>query len=703
MNDIDVFKKCNMKEKDYANAKFNQTVSESRDNLNFDLQQNLGKRQSLPYLLFKNVPKGMTKLILRNICSKHGLVKEVRYDNKSKFYFVDFATVADAETTCRSLRNNIFGFQVVVGKKKAEVEIPSDSSTQSSCINSEKLRQGIYSKTDTMERQDLKNENNEINANLEENTGRATNYTKNKNQPFSTISNKTCSNSECSQKSASFKINKCTLCKQDCDLCCRRCRALYCNIQCQTKDWEKHRRICGRSKPLQMKKIIAANDSNQEDAIDVSYASLNGNVKRHENNDSVIIQKVPRNGIRHASLNGNYEQEKYEKYDHPEIIEKMPRSGNIVTITSIAKTNVLFIRSIAYDDNENFLKTVNGLQKLGKSLKTVIMKPKRGQILISKFRKQICRVMILNYIGTEEVAVVYSDYGDVAKVKLKDLYEAPNEYTYIPRYAIPVTLKGVSDHYMTEEIRNFMNSYLNVNVYVKYKAEDLISDKAVYMVELLDESSQESINKIINKLATPREPLNSSEICFKDYLRHVLLPSSSNIELVVMDNSLMRIGIISCALEPFAFEIQKFKKDIQKYAQNSSFVYYTPQINELCIAKYSICDEWYRGCCLELDDGHASVMFIDYGNTARVVFDNIRPYPLQFTYPIYTCECEIRGLPEKCNEKLLEKLEELITKGSVLKCEEVQCYEADKFHSLSLPHVLKELNSSGLLEAEYET
>lgn len=93
MGDAEEFGEWNVMEKDYTNAEFNQYVSETGGNLDDGFQPNLSKKAP-PYLVFKNVPKGMTKLGLTNICSKYGVVKGVKCYHKSNWYFVDFATVA---------------------------------------------------------------------------------------------------------------------------------------------------------------------------------------------------------------------------------------------------------------------------------------------------------------------------------------------------------------------------------------------------------------------------------------------------------------------------------------------------------------------------------------------------------------------------------------------------------------------------------
>lgn len=67
-------------------------------------------------------------------------------------------------------------------------------------------------------------------------------------------------------------------------------------------------------------------------------------------------------------------------------------------------------------------------------------------------------------------------------------------------------------------------------------------------------------------------------------------------------------------------------------------------MNELCVAKYGEDQKWYRGRCLELvGDGFPTIVFFDYGNIAAVDIENIRVYPLKFSFPVFTADCEING------------------------------------------------------------
>lgn len=213
-----------------------------------------------------------------------------------------------------------------------------------------------------------------------------------------------------------------------------------------------------------------------------------------------------------------------------ELHKNMPRSGNIVTITAIIKTNVVFIRSKTYDDNISYFNTIDTLQAIGKNLEPLTTLPQCGQMVIAKFENQYNRGLVCRIVNEETIIINFMDYGNMEYMKLSNLYEAPREFLNKPRHAIPVLLKDVPNIYMTQEIRKFMYTYLNnINVEIRYKPEDFHKENDVFEVELIDENTQQNLNKMIVKLAKPVEPQNTQEICergvrfFKILTRKMLL------------------------------------------------------------------------------------------------------------------------------------------------------------------------------------
>ncbi|XP_061393740.1 protein vreteno [Musca vetustissima] len=717
------FQKWNPMEKDYKSVEFNQYNTGPGANLDSSLQlaNNNGnttpsKDAPTPFLLFKNMPPKMSKTALRNICSKHGTVTSVRDSQKCDYFFVDFATVADMEATFRALENNNYGFQVFVGKHKKSVT-PMDYNKENKIIPVPPRTTGIDYQNRTIRvpskqlprpkiEQPQQIDGDECNvysadffqndahqlereglhepikhAKFKYQTGRSYIQMSDNMRDFVTKKHKE-SSGRYSPSTGIYvnkvngfekpsKIGKCNVCKRECDTICSRCSVYYCSVDCQKSDWQEHRYICGKPKNLQEESL------------------------KHKKSPMAANKPMP--AVKEFENTYNSPKNSHIESDCKSLI---PRSGNIVTITAISKTNIVFIRAKTYEDNMSYFKTIDGIQAMGKKLRPLAIKPKCGNVVIAKFGDQYNRALVLNSDNPDKIFVNYMDYGNLDNLRLEDLYEAPIEYAEKPRHAMPVILKGVPDCYMTEEIRSFMYSYLNgINVYVKYKPEDYSKEKGVYHVELIDETTQQNLNKMIIKLSKPTEPLSTNEICYIEYLQQKHLPSGENVELIVMDNSSMSTGCVSCTTKPFALEIQKFQKDLQKYVESIPKEGYAPRQDELCIVKYNEDGLWYRGRCLEVvGDGYPTILFIDYGNVSMVHIDDIRRYPTQFTYPIYTADCEIQGLPESCNDEIVAKLEELIPHGSVIKCKNVKAFSDDHFYSISLPDVIQKLNKCGLLE-----
>lgn len=204
---------------------------------------------------------------------------------------------------------------------------------------------------------------------------------------------------------------------------------------------------------------------------------------------------------------------------------EIPRSGSLVTLTSISKTNIVFIRSKTHEDNFNFFKLVNEVQSVAKNMKKLSKLPSCGQIVIVDFEGQFSRAMVLNSDDEQRVKLIYIDYGNLDARKFEELYEVPGQFVDIQRFAVPVILKDVPEMYMTEEIRKFMYSYLDgIDLVLKYDTEiDCLADKGVYKVELIDGTTNQNFNKMVAKLCKPTEPLNPDEAFFANVSKIKLL------------------------------------------------------------------------------------------------------------------------------------------------------------------------------------
>ncbi|XP_037812923.1 LOW QUALITY PROTEIN: protein vreteno [Lucilia sericata] len=796
----DKFKQWNPMENDYKNTKFNHYVTGPGAELDAELQpgqqalqncnkankddNNAGKKQeqqAVPTLIFRHLPKDMTKKAMHNICSRHGRVKSVRDSTKNDYYFVDLATVADMEAVFRALEHNNYGFEVLVGKNKkpsdgernkvnqnyspvppqntgidyqnrsyrtSKKQHPRPNVKEDSLINRNSAsavdtglplqlltddahsleRQGLYKMPNN---QKFNYRNGRSYVNMPENTKK---FIEKKHNESSGTYNGTSNKYEHKPGNCVMAkdFDRCSVCFYACDTVCSRCSQHYCSAECQISDWPQHRYKCGKPKHLQKtpppKKPNELNKNSSNNSKNTNNENLTTTKEKlTKNNESNSKQQLPSSskGLvnKPTSLNGNDLQlpssskiatnpEKQPTNDSGNSTksaaqQNMPRSGNIVTITAISKTNVVFIRSKTYDDNLSYFNTIDSLQAIGKLLQPLKSPPNCGRMVIAKFENQFNRALVLQATNDERILIIFVDYGNLEQMKLEDLYEAPDEFVSKPRHAIPVLLKDVPDLHMTQEIRKFMYTYLhNINVEIRYKPEDFLETNQIYAVELIDENTQQNLNKMIVKLSKPMEPQNSNEICNRGYLEQKVLPTGDDVEFFVMDNSLMSSGCISCTIKPYVIEIQKFQKELQTYAESIPEEAYTPRVDELCIARYSLdglCNRWHL--FRAVGDGHPLYILVDDGNMTIVPIENIRRYPRHHIYSIYLTICKLNillclGLPEECDDKLIAKLEQIIPNNEIIKCDNVTTIEGENFYIISLPNVIRELNVCGLLESD---
>ncbi|CAL4119656.1 unnamed protein product, partial [Meganyctiphanes norvegica] len=111
-------------------------------------------------------------------------------------------------------------------------------------------------------------------------------------------------------------------------------------------------------------------------------------------------------------------------------------------------------------------------------------------------------------------------------------------------------------------------------------------------------------------------------------------------------------------------------------------------------------ESWYRAACLSPDVSSAQVIFVDYGNIAHVLHEDIRPMdPKLLQTPLMALHCnmmgvDFEGITPKCIEAFKHLLPvETVTVVSVLS------YDPDNAtYTINIPDVLENLKKQGLID-----
>ncbi|KAH8251674.1 hypothetical protein KR038_004348, partial [Drosophila bunnanda] len=421
-------------------------------------------------------------------------------------------------------------------------------------------------------------------------------------------------------------LRECVTCHNWTDVCCKVCSMPFCNEECFDNVSKAHQESCGTGKELDL-------------------------------GDSVGSRR---------------------KFPKPQ----MPPSGSKVKITAFQQTNVCYVRSAALHDEVAYTRVLTEVMMEGKASARLDTLPKSGQMVLVKFETEIIRAMVINVDNLKDIYVVCIDFGNLEVLKLEDLYQCSPYLAGLPCYTIAVQLRGVPKCFMSPNIREAMYELSGVMVYkLKYSKKEYDSVKNIQVAVLNDVYKNGSLNRLLKTITSPTVPPLSDPGFKEDYLPHIYLPTGKNIDLVVMDNTLLKCGLIYCTLKDLSYEVTKIQRDMQAYGESSSTTcsFYAPPKDELCVAKYE--GKWCRGLSMELvGDGYPSILFLDYGNIVPIHVSDIRPYPPQFKFPVLTTELDLIGSPENLTAEQIRRLEEHLVVGSTVTCNEiVHCQESNNY------------------------
>ncbi|XP_052835379.1 protein vreteno [Drosophila gunungcola] len=430
-------------------------------------------------------------------------------------------------------------------------------------------------------------------------------------------------------------VSKCVVCQNWTDTFCKLCKMPFCNASCFADVADKHKEACGKGELLEL--------------------------------DAKVGRKFPKPGL--------------------------PPSGSKVRITAFEQTNVVYVRSADIQVDIAYYSVLKEVMMKGKTASKLLNKPVCGQIVLYEFETKISRAMVLNVDDPKEIYVVCIDFGSVEITQLENLYDCSPYLAALPCYPVAVQLRGVRRRFLGPNIREIMYKLDQELIFdIKYSKREYDFSKGLQIVVMTQIDLNISLNRIFKTILTPVEP-GLSELGYQEeWLSHIRLPTGKNIDLVVMDNTLMKCGLIYCTPRDLAYEITKMQRDLQDYGEKiAKCQSYAPQKNTICIAKYE--GKWCRGLFLEtVGDGYPSILFIDYGNIVPTHVSDIRPYPPQFTFPIMTTELDLIGWPGELTDEQIKRLEQFLAVGSTVSCSEIIYSKEDNNYSVRFDKLQEILN-----------
>ncbi|TRY85445.1 hypothetical protein DNTS_016109 [Danionella cerebrum] len=132
----------------------------------------------------------------------------------------------------------------------------------------------------------------------------------------------------------------------------------------------------------------------------------------------------------------------------------------------------------------------------------------------------------------------------------------------------------------------------------------------------------------------------------KDLQKHGI-SKGAEIQGTVIDLKNPGLFIIYWQTEEMIQSLKKISADLQKAHGNTFAPEYKPEIGEICAAKFSVDQSWYRAEIQSFDVARktAGVFYIDFGNEENVTLDNMQPLSEHIgAAPAFALKCCVAGV-----------------------------------------------------------
>ena len=361
--------------------------------------------------------------------------------------------------------------------------------------------------------------------------------------------------------------------------------------------------------------------------------------------------------------------------------------------------------------------SVQELVKMSENLQTDTHEPllsaSIGSYCVTKYIQDNCysRAQVIN-AKSSQALVRFIDYGNTQTVSIQDLYQIDPKYCVLPMQAVHCSLYGVT--YLPQSpgtwghdvIKYFTGLVLNKEVELEVvvvktgnlHAVRLTLDSSVNVAQMLIQNNfavssianaVESPNVLGNPVSTFSSPpkINSSLSPCKSKLP-IDPPLYSSLKLAVLPQNVEYTPVvISYVVSPDEIYIhlanEACSEIISKLILSSSDHNFLPfagtvPLDAICCVKYAEDGNWYRARIVHIGLKNCKVHFIDFGNYATVLRNEISLCPDDImSIPAQAIRCKLNGaFPNKLGSDWDPSTAQFLMKtfsGKVLLASVVHC------------------------------
>ncbi|XP_037051939.1 protein vreteno-like [Bradysia coprophila] len=342
---------------------------------------------------------------------------------------------------------------------------------------------------------------------------------------------------------------------------------------------------------------------------------------------------------------------------------ELPKNNELVVITNVVSHKIVILRSYEPNDNERYLKYLNDVVEYAKTARTLDEMPKTGDIVLAEHDGCYYRALVAR-IEDDKAIVAFLELGSVVLTPVDRLKKLRHDLQNVQRFVFKVSLSGMELQKMkTDSCLIYLYELLEKTVPLRFISKGAGSSSGDVQCELFVSETNESVN---GKLTTLNHIKLGELVMLQDIPIKPFDASAS--EVVIIDNSLVAIGIVTVAIPEHISDMVNMHQRIQEYCREEYKSPYSPRVNEVCLAKCN--GQWYRAKLDKSFGDKSPVMFIiDFALFSKVHVNNMRRMPSEFKYPLFSAMAEIGGITDTTDLNKLVNVFPSMSTVSVVKVE----------------------------------
>ncbi|CAK7300068.1 Tudor domain-containing protein 1 [Vulpes lagopus] len=304
------------------------------------------------------------------------------------------------------------------------------------------------------------------------------------------------------------------------------------------------------------------------------------------------------------------------------------------------------------------------------------------------------RALVKEILADGNVKVHFVDYGNMEEVTADELQMIPSKFLKLPFQGIRCWLVDIqprNKHWTEEAIARFQTCVAGI----KLQARVVEITGQGLGIELTDLST--SYPRIINdvlideylvlRTSSPHKDLTNNRsvgkhnlqvdvglqaISLAEQWRTIELPVNKTVQASILEIVSPHLFYALPSEIPGDQErLNILTAELLEYCNTQkSQLSYRPKIGDVCCAKYTNDDFWYRAIVLGTSDAEVKVLYADYGNLETLPLSRVQPISIShLELPFQIIKCSLEGLMElngSCSQLVMELLKNFMLNQSVM-------------------------------------